>query len=177
MASVNRWLRPEEMEYASAAQMIKYVAIASESWMDSIKSDCFASNKLPAMLASHESLASVDLLGYLLLFPPNQECDYYLLASSDSGLALLWNNDAGYQRISLDDGTALFTLFVSIPGASSFNVVLLVTVTKENRAAGVLDNFAEGEKYAEHFVRRYVRNKAPEIMPSINSFFTDPNRR
>ncbi|XWS51033.1 hypothetical protein CRYUN_Cryun12cG0141500 [Craigia yunnanensis] len=49
-----------------------------------------------------------------------------------------------------------------------------VRVNMENRAAGVLDNFSEGEKYAEHFVRRYVRNKAPEIMPSINSFFTDP---
>lgn len=47
-------------------------------------------------------------------------------------------------------------------------------MTKENRAAGVLENFAEGEKYSEHFVRKYVRNKAPEIMPSINSFFTDP---
>lgn len=47
-------------------------------------------------------------------------------------------------------------------------------VTKENRAAGVLDNFAEGEKYAEHALRKYVRNKAPEIMPSINNFFTDP---
>lgn len=51
-----------------------------------------------------------------------------------------------------------------------------VRITKQNRTAGVLDNFDEGEKYAEHFLRKYVRNKAPEIMPSINSFFTDPNR-
>ncbi|KGN64280.1 hypothetical protein Csa_013651 [Cucumis sativus] len=51
-----------------------------------------------------------------------------------------------------------------------------VRVTKENRAAGVLDNFAEGEKYSEHFLRKFVRNKSPEIMPSINNFFTDPNR-
>ncbi|XP_052198078.1 uncharacterized protein LOC127804979 [Diospyros lotus] len=50
-----------------------------------------------------------------------------------------------------------------------------VRVNKENRAAGVLENHAEGEKYAEHFVRRFVRNRAPEIMPSINKFFTDPN--
>lgn len=49
-----------------------------------------------------------------------------------------------------------------------------VRVTKENRAAGVLENQAEGEKYSEHFVRRFVRNKSPEIMPSINGFFTDP---
>ncbi|KVH92749.1 NADH-ubiquinone reductase complex 1 MLRQ subunit, partial [Cynara cardunculus var. scolymus] len=49
-----------------------------------------------------------------------------------------------------------------------------VRVNKENRAAGVLDNFAEGEKYAEHSLRKFVRNKDPEIMPSINSFFADP---
>ncbi|XP_076944091.1 uncharacterized protein LOC143614579 [Bidens hawaiensis] len=49
-----------------------------------------------------------------------------------------------------------------------------VRVTKENRAAGVLYNFAEGEKYAEHALRKFVRNKSPEIMPNVNSFFADP---
>ncbi|KAG9439942.1 hypothetical protein H6P81_020107 [Aristolochia fimbriata] len=49
-----------------------------------------------------------------------------------------------------------------------------VRVNKENRAAGVLENFAEGEKYAQHSLRKYVRNKSPEIMPAINGFFTDP---
>ncbi|KAH0696690.1 hypothetical protein KY290_014074 [Solanum tuberosum] len=49
-----------------------------------------------------------------------------------------------------------------------------VRVTKENRAAGVLDNFSEGEKYAEHALRKFVRNRSPEIMPSINGFFSDP---
>ncbi|XP_077214806.1 B12D protein [Tasmannia lanceolata] len=49
-----------------------------------------------------------------------------------------------------------------------------VRVNKENRAAGILDNHAEGERYAEHFVRKFVRNKKPEIMPGINSFFADP---
>lgn len=49
-----------------------------------------------------------------------------------------------------------------------------VRVSKEKRAAGVLDNFDEGEKYAEHSLRKFVRNKDPEIMPSINSFFADP---
>ncbi|TXG56113.1 hypothetical protein EZV62_017426 [Acer yangbiense] len=48
-------------------------------------------------------------------------------------------------------------------------------VLKEKRAAGVLDNFAEGEKYKEHALRKYVRNKAPQIMPSINDFFTKPD--
>lgn len=47
-------------------------------------------------------------------------------------------------------------------------------VNKQGRAAGVLENFAEGEKYAEHTLRKFVRNRAPEIMPSLNSFFTDP---
>lgn len=45
-------------------------------------------------------------------------------------------------------------------------------LTKEKRAAGVLDNFDEGEKYAEHSLRKFVRNKNPE--PNINSFFADP---
>ncbi|KAK4597709.1 hypothetical protein RGQ29_015291 [Quercus rubra] len=50
-----------------------------------------------------------------------------------------------------------------------------VRVTKENRAAGVLDNFEEGEKYSQHAVRKFVRNRSPQIMPSINKFFSDPN--
>ncbi|KAJ9540585.1 hypothetical protein OSB04_027091 [Centaurea solstitialis] len=49
-----------------------------------------------------------------------------------------------------------------------------VRVTKENRTAGVLDNFVEGEKYAEHGLRKFVRNKSSEIMPGVNSFFADP---
>ncbi|KAG8388632.1 hypothetical protein BUALT_Bualt02G0145600 [Buddleja alternifolia] len=47
-------------------------------------------------------------------------------------------------------------------------------VSKEGRAAGVLENFEEGQKYSEHALRKFVRNRRPEIMPSINSFFTDP---
>ncbi|KAF1870943.1 hypothetical protein Lal_00015243, partial [Lupinus albus] len=49
-------------------------------------------------------------------------------------------------------------------------------VNKVNRAAGVLDNFAEGEKYAENFLRKFERNREPEIMPSLNRIFTDPSR-
>jgi len=49
-------------------------------------------------------------------------------------------------------------------------------VNKEGRKAGVLENFAEGEKYTEHFLRKYVRNRSPEIMPSLNNFFADPSR-
>lgn len=56
-----------------------------------------------------------------------------------------------------------------------FNPSINIRVTKENRAAGVLDNHEEGEKYKEHYLRKLVRNKTPEIMPAINKFFTDPN--
>ncbi|KAF5745930.1 hypothetical protein HS088_TW06G00095 [Tripterygium wilfordii] len=49
-----------------------------------------------------------------------------------------------------------------------------VRVTKENRLAGVLENQDEGERYAEHAVRKFVRGRAPEIMHSLNSSFSDP---
>ncbi|XP_051117003.1 uncharacterized protein LOC127241824 [Andrographis paniculata] len=49
-----------------------------------------------------------------------------------------------------------------------------VRVNKQGRAAGVLENFEEGHKYADHALRKFVRNRRPEIMPSINSFFSDP---
>ena len=48
-------------------------------------------------------------------------------------------------------------------------------VLKEKRSAGILENFEEGEKYSQHTVRKFVRNKTPQIMPSINKFFSDPN--
>ncbi|KAH0467119.1 hypothetical protein IEQ34_004357 [Dendrobium chrysotoxum] len=50
-----------------------------------------------------------------------------------------------------------------------------VRVLKEKRTAGVLDNRAEGEKYREHGLRKYVRNKPPQIMPSVNGFFSKPD--
>ncbi|CAL9050912.1 unnamed protein product [Musa banksii] len=34
-----------------------------------------------------------------------------------------------------------------------------VRINKEGRAAGVLENYAEGEKYAEHSLRRFVRTE------------------
>ncbi|KAE9601099.1 hypothetical protein Lal_00024072 [Lupinus albus] len=49
-----------------------------------------------------------------------------------------------------------------------------VRVNKGNRIAGVLDNHAEGEAYAEHSLRKFVRNKSPQVMPSINKFFSNP---
>ncbi|PKU81634.1 uncharacterized protein LOC110114759 [Dendrobium catenatum] len=49
-----------------------------------------------------------------------------------------------------------------------------VRVRKEKRTAGVLDNLAEGERYREHGLRKYVRNKEPQIMPSVNDLFSKP---
>ncbi|QCD80926.1 uncharacterized protein LOC114179682 [Vigna unguiculata] len=51
-----------------------------------------------------------------------------------------------------------------------------VRVSKEKRSTAVLENSAEGERYAEHVLRKFVRNKKPQIMPSINSFFADTDR-
>ncbi|WKA08587.1 hypothetical protein VitviT2T_026296 [Vitis vinifera] len=44
-----------------------------------------------------------------------------------------------------------------------------VRVSKENRAAGVLENFTEGQKYSEHFLRKYVRNKYKLLLINLNS--------
>ncbi|GJN24917.1 hypothetical protein PR202_gb12695 [Eleusine coracana subsp. coracana] len=49
-----------------------------------------------------------------------------------------------------------------------------VRVTKENRAAGILENFDEGKRYSRHWFRRFIDGKRPEIMPSLNSFMADP---
>ncbi|GAU30250.1 hypothetical protein TSUD_68020 [Trifolium subterraneum] len=49
-----------------------------------------------------------------------------------------------------------------------------VRVNKENRSAGVLENHAEGEAYAEHKLRKFLRSRSPEVMPSVNKFFSDP---
>ena len=54
-------------------------------------------------------------------------------------------------------------------------IMFCLRVTKENRAAGILDNFEEGEKYAQHSLRKFVRNKPSQIMPSINKWFSEPN--
>ncbi|KAI4374559.1 hypothetical protein MLD38_012540 [Melastoma candidum] len=50
-----------------------------------------------------------------------------------------------------------------------------VRVKKEARSAGVLENYEEGKRYAEHPLRKFVRNRSPEIMPKINGFFSNPD--
>ncbi|XP_059452851.1 uncharacterized protein LOC132183432 [Corylus avellana] len=48
-----------------------------------------------------------------------------------------------------------------------------VRVDKSRRKMGVLDNKEEGEKYAEHGLRKFLRTRPPEIMPAINHFFSE----
>ncbi|KAJ7529553.1 hypothetical protein O6H91_15G057000 [Diphasiastrum complanatum] len=47
-----------------------------------------------------------------------------------------------------------------------------VRINKEDRAAGVLENYDEGKRYHDHAVRRYVSDAKPEIMPGINKYFS-----
>ncbi|KAJ1406514.1 NADH-ubiquinone reductase complex 1 MLRQ subunit [Sesbania bispinosa] len=48
-----------------------------------------------------------------------------------------------------------------------------VRISKARRAMGVLDNKEEGEKYVEHGLRKFLRTRPPEIMPTINHFFSE----
>ncbi|CAL5214017.1 unnamed protein product [Lathyrus oleraceus] len=50
-----------------------------------------------------------------------------------------------------------------------------VRVNKANRKAGVLENYSEGEGYAEHRFRKFVRTRPPQVMPSVNKFFSEPD--
>ncbi|KAI5559029.1 hypothetical protein POPTR_017G098800v4 [Populus trichocarpa] len=48
-----------------------------------------------------------------------------------------------------------------------------VRVNKANRGMGVLENKEEGERYAEHGLRKFLRTRPPEIMPTVNHFFSE----
>ncbi|XP_065873327.1 uncharacterized protein [Euphorbia lathyris] len=72
----------------------------------------------------------------------------------------------------------VFPLFASVGvavGICAMQLVRNICTNPEVRTAGILDNHAEGERYSQHFVRKFVRNKSPEIMPSVNSFFSKPD--
>ncbi|KAK1291366.1 hypothetical protein QJS10_CPB17g02112 [Acorus calamus] len=47
-----------------------------------------------------------------------------------------------------------------------------VRINKAHRTTAILDNKEEGEKYVFHGLRRFLSTRPPEIMPSINSFFS-----
>ncbi|XP_066393765.1 uncharacterized protein [Miscanthus floridulus] len=50
-----------------------------------------------------------------------------------------------------------------------------VRVTKENRAAGVLDNHDEGRRYSQHGVRRFWLSKRRDYMQAMDNVPTDPS--
>lgn len=50
----------------------------------------------------------------------------------------------------------------------------LCRVLKEKRAAGVLENHDEGKRYSQHFFRRFIDGRKPEIMEKLNSWMADP---
>ncbi|KAJ7533764.1 hypothetical protein O6H91_13G063900 [Diphasiastrum complanatum] len=49
-----------------------------------------------------------------------------------------------------------------------------VRINKDDRAAGVLDNYKEGKRYHDNALRRYVSDAKPEIMPGLNKYFSSP---
>jgi hypothetical protein len=49
-----------------------------------------------------------------------------------------------------------------------------VRVTKQNRAAGVLDNHDEGKRYSQHGVRRFWLSKRRDYMQALDNVPTDP---
>ncbi|KAJ8637366.1 hypothetical protein MRB53_011633 [Persea americana] len=48
-----------------------------------------------------------------------------------------------------------------------------VRINKAHRSTAVLDNEEEGEKYAQHSLRKFLRQRPPEVMPAINEFFSN----
>ncbi|CAM8959635.1 unnamed protein product [Rhodiola kirilowii] len=52
-----------------------------------------------------------------------------------------------------------------------------VRIDKEHRRMAVLENEEEGEKYAQHGLRRFLRTRPPEVMPTLNEIFAGPSHR
>lgn len=50
---------------------------------------------------------------------------------------------------------------------------LFFRISKEDRAAGVLENYKEGKAYKQHGLREYVQKCEPQIMPGFNKYFSD----
>lgn len=61
---------------------------------------------------------------------------------------------------------------IPIWNLDSFNLMFICRINKDRRKIGVLDNEEEGEKYAEHSLRKFLRTRPPEVMPAVNRFFT-----
>ncbi|CAA6670601.1 unnamed protein product [Spirodela intermedia] len=72
----------------------------------------------------------------------------------------------------------VYPLFAAVGvavGICGFQLVRNVCINPEVREDfWCLGQLCRGEKYAEHGLRKFLRNKSPEIMPAINGFFTNP---
>ncbi|BAF12536.2 uncharacterized protein [Oryza sativa Japonica Group] len=51
-----------------------------------------------------------------------------------------------------------------------------VKISKRNRRNAVPDSAAEAERYSMHGFRRFFGRRRPEVMPSINRFFSNSDR-
>ncbi|KAJ4710912.1 NADH-ubiquinone reductase complex 1 MLRQ subunit [Melia azedarach] len=76
----------------------------------------------------------------------------------------------------------VYSLFAAMGVAAGTCGMKLVTnicinpdlrLLKENRAAGVVDNFEEGER--EQGPRKFISHRPPEIFPSVHNFFCRPD--
>ncbi|XP_072981136.1 uncharacterized protein [Typha angustifolia] len=47
-----------------------------------------------------------------------------------------------------------------------------VRIKKAHRTTAILDNADEAQRYSQHRLRKFLGHRPPEIMPSINSFFS-----
>ncbi|XXG55527.1 hypothetical protein AAC387_Pa03g3180 [Persea americana] len=54
-----------------------------------------------------------------------------------------------------------------------FGDMAISRINKAHRSTAVLDNEEEGEKYAQHSLRKFLRQRPPEVMPAINEFFSN----
>lgn len=52
-------------------------------------------------------------------------------------------------------------------GIYRFELTWNIYINPKVGTVGVLDNLADGEKYSEHFLGKFVYNKSPKIMPSL----------
>ncbi|KAG0629709.1 hypothetical protein M758_1G124300 [Ceratodon purpureus] len=75
----------------------------------------------------------------------------------------------------------IYPLFLAIGGAlgiCGFTMARNLTInpdvriSKQDRGAGVLENYKEGETYKNHSLRKYLHTQEPQIMPTINNHFS-----
>ncbi|KAF3788281.1 hypothetical protein EJ110_NYTH21150 [Nymphaea thermarum] len=94
--------------------------------------------------------------------------------------------DHGFRRFLRTRPPEVYPLLAAMGFVSSICVFSLtrnlfmnpdVRVNKEHRATAVLENYEEGERYADHGFRRFLRTRPPEVMPAINSFFSSDSNK